>query len=214
MRRFLSWVLALTVVIGTGVVHGFWTDRWGVGEKIQRAVDSLDEVPRQLGDWEGTELKTTGRELQDVPGQLSIQYVNRKTGDAIRLDLICGRAGPVSIHTPDVCYAASGFRVGKRIDYELKGENITGSPHFYTSDMSQQNTAADANPKRLFWSWRTRQGWQVAENPRIQFAGQSVVYKFYLSRDLSAPVPVGDDPCIRFLRLLLPELEKIFADTV
>ena len=35
------------------------------------------------------------------------------TGKVVTLFLACGRAGPVCTHTPDVCYAGSGYEVEK-----------------------------------------------------------------------------------------------------
>jgi hypothetical protein len=206
-------VLALGVVVATGVVHGFWTDRWGLDEKIQRAVASLDKIPLKVGDWDGEEQSVKGRDIEDLPGHRYLRYVNRKTGDSISVVLVCGRAVKVSIHTPDVCYGASGFIVGKRIECNVKGGEVSGSPRFFSADMARPNAASGQGKQRLFWSWRTAGSWQVADNPRWAFVKEPVAFKLYLARELSGDVPVSDDePCVRFLQLLLPELEKVLDD--
>src|SRR5437868_1482731 len=114
MRRAIPAVVGLLIVVGVGLVQGYWTDRWHVGEKVERAVQSLDRVPKEVGDWTSEELNPSGNDRLGLAGQLYRRYINRKTGDTIEIALVCGRPGPVSIHTPDVCYGASGFKVSKR----------------------------------------------------------------------------------------------------
>jgi hypothetical protein len=136
-------------------------------------------------------------------------YTNRKTGGVISIALVCGRPGPVSIHTPDVCYGASGFKVGKRIEYTVK-DALAGDkpPRFYSADMTK-TTSTEKHQQRLFWTWRADGRWQVAENPRSRFSGLPVLHKFHVMRNMSSEVPLEQEPCVEFLRLLLPELEKV-----
>ncbi|MBI1917182.1 MAG: hypothetical protein HYS12_20955, partial [Planctomycetes bacterium] len=49
MSRILPAAVAVAVVVAAGLVHGFWTDRWGVGEAVAEAAASLDRVPRSIG---------------------------------------------------------------------------------------------------------------------------------------------------------------------
>src|SRR5947209_7996825 len=111
MLRILPVVVAVAVVVAAGLVHGFWTDRWGVGEAVAEAAASLDRVPRSVGDWQAEPLDSDQGSVPGVAGQLYLRYVNRKTGDSVSIALVCGRPGPVCIHTPDVCYAAIGHTV-------------------------------------------------------------------------------------------------------
>ncbi len=207
MRRTFPATLGLVIVIGTSVVHGYWTDRWGVGEKVRHAADAMDGVPMEVGDWVGETLTPRGRDDQGLPGQLYRRYTNRKTGDIITVALVCGRPGPVSIHTPDVCYGASGYKVGKRVEHEPKGFKDP-VPRFYTADMTR-TTPTEEYRQRLFWAWRSDGKWQVAEDPRSTFARQPYLYKFYIARDLSAAVPLDTDPCGEFLRQILPVLDRV-----
>jgi hypothetical protein len=210
MQRVLLPVVAVVVVIAVGIVQGTWTDRWGVGEKVERAVRALDQVPAEVGDWVSEELEPVGREKLGLAGSVYRRYTNRKTGDTIAIGLVCGRPGPVAIHTPDVCYGASGFKVGKRIEYTLKGADMKGEepPRFYSADMTKTK-GVELHHQRLFWTWHADGRWMVDENPRKRFSNQPVLYKFYIARELTASVPVEQDPCVEFLRQLLPELQKV-----
>src|SRR5262245_5487809 len=114
----LKWIASLTasaVLVASGLVHGFWTDRWVPPADVARAADRLDELPLDVGPWKGhkTEVKP-GQAGAGVAGCIQRRYENVQTGAGVAIALVCGRPGPVSIHTPEVCYGASGYLVGKR----------------------------------------------------------------------------------------------------
>jgi hypothetical protein len=212
MRRYLPAIVGLSLVIVVSVVQGFWTDRWGVSKKVQDAADSLKKVPAEFGDWVSETLTPRGNDDQGLAGRLYRRYTNRKTGEVISIALVCGRPGRAAIHTPDVCYGASGFRVGKRVEFELKNSRIGGpAPHFYTADMTH-TTPTEESKQRLYWTWRADGRWQIADDPRLTFASRPVLFKLYVARDVVAVPPVDQDPCVEFLRQFLPQLEKVLDD--
>ena len=50
---------------------------------------------------------------------------------------------------------------------------------------------------------------QVADNPRWAFAGEKVLYKLYLIRELAEPnEPLETDACVEFMCELLPALKN------
>lgn len=210
MKRIFPAMVALVLVVGTGLVHGYVTERWHVNEAIQRAVTAVEKLPTKVGDWESEPIKSNARGRLNLAAEQYVRFVNKKTGDTVALALVCGRMGPVSIHTPDVCYSASGFTVGKKTTFEMK--DVAGAPVFFTADMKRPNSA-EGLPQRLFWTWRAAGQWRVADNPRKTFSGQPVLYKFYLARELSAPVPLDQEPVVELLRQLLPELDKVLVES-
>ena len=70
MRRVLLPVLAVVIVVAVGIVQGNWTDRWGVDEKVEAAVRTLDSVPAEVGDWVSEDLSPVGREKLGLAGSL------------------------------------------------------------------------------------------------------------------------------------------------
>ena len=66
----------------------------------------------EAGEWVGFSHDGEKSQSGGVAGTFYRRYENHRTGDVATVFLVCGRSGPVSIHTPDVCYAADGFVVG------------------------------------------------------------------------------------------------------
>ncbi len=209
MLRILPAATAVLAVITAGIVHGFWTDRWQLAEAVADAVARLDDVPRAVGDWQGGPLETAPTNDPGIPGQLYLRYVNRKTGDAVSIALVCGRVGPVSIHTPDVCYKASGYAVARHAPFEVKFGNELA--RFYTTEAAKEH-AADPTRLRIFWSWYAGGRWEVSDNPRFDFARLPVLFKFYAIREVTPGTPLEADPCVDFLRQFLPELGRALGD--
>jgi len=203
MKRMLPALAAMTLVLVAGFVHGFWTDRWRTSRAVENAVANLDRVPRSIGDWKAEPIPS---DLADraIAGQLYLHYVNQKTGDSIVLVLVCGRPGPVATHTPDVCYGASGFKVGPKVPFTPPG---CKDDRFFTTD-AQQSSAAEQKRVRIFWAWFAAGHWQAPDQPRVVFSRRPVLYKLHVQRDLLADMPLDQDPCADFLRQLLPELQK------
>jgi hypothetical protein len=197
---------ALLVVIG-GIVHGFWTDRWTTSAGPAEAAARLKRVPRNVDDWEGKTLPHRSSS-EGIVGQLYRSYVNRVNGTEITVALFTGLPGPVSIHTPEVCYRASGFQVAAPLRYTYAGAKGQPTAVFWTADL-QKTKATETLHQRIFWAWATDGAWQAAENPRVQFAAKPVLYKLYLVRELTSPdEPLEEDPCIDLMHDLLPQLQK------
>jgi len=63
---------------------------------------------------------------------------------------------------------------------------------------------------RIRWSWSRGGSWQAPDNPRLTFAGSSVLYKLYVIVYMDdVKESVKEDPGNDFIRALLPELQKI-----
>ena len=121
--------------------------------------------------------------------------------------LVCGRAGPVSIHTPDSCYTASGYDFGKQVPV-----TVAPSLNFWTADAVRLK-ATEETRLRLFWAWNPGNGGTAPDDSRTAFARCPVLHKLYVLRELnSLSEPIKDDPALTFLRVLLPELDtRLFA---
>lgn len=205
MWKWLTALTASAALVVSGLVHGFWTDRWQPATDVAAAANRLDELPVDVGPWHGLKVEVKpGQAGAGVAGCIQRRYENRQTGVSVAVALVCGRPGPVSIHTPEVCYGASGYLVGDRQRVTLPGE--MGS--FWKTD-AVRTSATDEIRLRVYYGWHSAAGWGSPEDSRPAFAREHVLYKLYVVRELGAPgEQVKDEPCEEFLQALLPELQR------
>jgi hypothetical protein len=205
MTRTLTAGTASLLLIVAGLVQGYWTDRWSSSNAANEATERLGNLPKQIGDWQGEDLdaKITPA-MGPIAGMMQRRYVNRRTGAALTLALVCGLPGPVSIHSPDVCYGASGYEIGA-----LNRVRPDATAEFWTADATRTR-ATEQTRLRLYWAWNAGQGWTAPDHPRLTFSRRlPVLYKLYVMRQLTGPAGgAADEPCEAFLKVLLPELER------
>jgi hypothetical protein len=218
MPRVFPLLTAILLVAATGVVHGLRTNRWSVSRELESAVARLDRVPTVIGDWEGKPSELDRRQLEaaGIAGHLVRRYVNRQNGEAVTLLIVCGRPGPIAVHTPDVCYSGIGFELREAV---TKVTVEAGSPprpaEFCRGDFVKQGPAPSPSGLRIFWAWDAAGPWAAPENPRLTYAPYRALYKLYVVRELAdrPGSPAGSDKGVEFLRALLPELDRcLFPD--
>jgi hypothetical protein len=207
MMRLLAALTASLLTLAGGYVHGLWTDRWQPAVEPAVALERYNTIAMALGDWLG-EPVAASTSASDAAGDLQRRYVNRKTGQVVVVALVCGRPGPVSIHTPDACYVASGFAVGEPRRTSGPDQNS----EFWTTDAVRTRVTEETR-LRLYWAWNAGQGWSAPDSPRQRFASFPVLHKLYVLRELAGPgETVKEEPCLAFMRVFLPELDRaLFA---
>ncbi len=205
--RLMYPATAFLAVVTSGVVHGLLTDRWQVSAEPAKRAALLELVPFALGDWVGQDIETDSRQVGSVAGFLHRRYLNRQTGIGVTLFMVCGRPGPVCIHTPDVCYKASGYEILSQEKLRLPSD--FGSGEFWTAKLRKANSTEDFR-LRIFWSWTDGHEWSIPESPRLTFARRPVLFKLYLIRELSDKTesPIND-PCLDLFRQFLPEWQRV-----
>jgi hypothetical protein len=209
MQRICTLFLATAAAVASGVVHGRWTDRWYADEETGAVASRLERVSDELGEWQGEPLEQESKPPKGVAGHYVRRFVNRRNGEGVTVALVGGRPGPVSIHTPDACYGASGFEVATQTRYKMPHEGSEPEVEFCTAQFLRQR-ASERTQLRIFWAWSTDGNWQAPENPRVEFARQPVLYKLYLVREMNTPdQPLSpDDPCLALMQQLGAELRK------
>ncbi len=202
MMRWFTALMASLALVACGLVHGFWTDRWVPPVETAQAAERLNAIPLEVGDWDGEVQEVKGGEAgEGVAGCIKRRYVHRKSGTAVSLFLVCGRSGPVSIHTPEACYGASGFLINTKDRFEAdSGDNLWKTDAVRTS-------ATEETRLRLYWGWNGGSGWTASKDARVQFVRYPVLYKLYVVRELDGLTDSNrNEPCEDFLRVLLPAL--------
>lgn len=211
MWRNLPLLTASSLVVLAGIVHGLWNDRWRTASEVREAVARLVDVPRDLGDWRGTDLELSPEEVRAgrIAGYCYRRYENPRNRDAVIVLLVCGRPGPIAVHTPDVCFEGAGFRrVGSPVPFTVAYGTADREADLWTIRMRREE-AAFLTELRVFWSWNGENSWQALEQPRVNFARHRSLYKLYVLHG-RAGEDAGPEagPCVPFMRLLLPELDR------
>ena len=210
MRRILPILIALPAIVAAGYVHGRWTDRWTPSRAVESAVARLARVPATIGDWEGHDLELTRETaaMAGIDGSVMRRYVNRRTGAAVSILLVCGRPGPIAAHTPEVCYGGVGYEIlGEAKPVAIQaGESPT--PAAFFSAKFARPRSPDPGVLHLLWAWNGDGTWETSDNPRLSFARHRCLYKLYLVREATkSDFSAGGDPSLDFAKPLLDELQ-------
>jgi hypothetical protein len=205
MRNVLMYAMA-GILIG---VAGYVSANQGDPAPLNRAAARLDRVPMKIGTWSGAQesLEPGIMEQARIQGYTLRRYTDEATGAVVSLLIVCGRPGPVSVHTPDVCYGGAGY--GLEADptaFDVEG--VTPPARFRVGNfMKEQSTQVDR--LRVFWSWSTGDGFEEPTRPRLAYAMKSYLYKIYVVRSVIGPYPaIEDDPAVAFLKAAVPVLHE------
>jgi hypothetical protein len=219
MTRLVPLIVAIVLVVSTGVVSGIWKGRWSTSQAAQEAATRIQNVPMKVGDWEG---ETSPFDAEDyaaagIQGGFVRVYTHTQTGDRVSIMLVCGRPGPISVHTPEVCYPGVGFKVlSERIPTKVELDGGDPAASFWTWRMGKLDGPI---PQLLnvTYAWSDDGQWKApGYDARIAFASSPALFKLYAIREVPASVeakdpnaPVTqDDPTVQFLRVMIPELKR------
>jgi hypothetical protein len=217
MIRVLPLAATAMILAVTGYLHGRWTDRWGISETMTAAAAKLQELPLTIGDWDGSYREMDPDVLALTGGAAAVvpRYTNRRTGEVIDLMVLYGRPGPVSVHTPEVCYTGAGYQPTSAPSHWDVGLEHAGAAQFWTGIFVQPHRNDSSTILRILWSWSGDGRWTAPDSPRVTFASKPAICKLYVIHPLTDEnEPLEKDPCNEFARAFLPELNRVlFAST-
>lgn len=211
MSRILPVLSALTLMLAYGVAEGLWTDRWQLSPELDQAPQRLARLPPAIGEWHGEDVELNARQIlvAELRGHLLRRYVQRSTGETLTVLVVCGRPGPIAVHSPTVCYGGAGFTsAAPRTRYGLQGEESSLPAEFW-AERYQKAGAAIPEQFQIYYAWNAGEGWVALDNPRLYSPWARAMYKVYVVRDLPRiDEPVEKDPIPSFLRLFVPQLNQ------
>jgi len=207
-------LIAVPLLVFAAVWQGKETLRWGDFPELDDFAARLKNVPMEVGSWKGD----TGRELKadeiaqaGIKGYADVNFTNKETGEQVSMFIVCARLNDVSIHTPDRCYPANGYKT-EQDQVAAKVELPTGGKvNFWTADFQLPDKSGY---RRIYWSWSTDGSWRAPHEPREIYVRTQPVYKLYIESSLKqAGESREEGPPIELVKVLIPALNKaIFPD--
>ncbi len=204
-------VVALCLVAAGGVVHGVLTDRWNISDDSAVLAGRFDAFPENVGDWKlasKDELTPEVVKMLECDGYLSRSYVNDNTGESVKVAVILGPSGPISVHTPEICYSSREYS----IEQTRESSEIIGSDGTADQMWRLKLRANDLHAHRLavYYGWTTDGTWQASDNPRFSFANEPYLVKVQVAGRVSQAEDdsTSSDPCSRFLKVFNSQLRE------
>jgi Protein of unknown function (DUF3485) len=202
VHRTMAIVVVLVTLVLSGTVSGSWNQRWASTTNLGVFANAT-LLPVVAGDWDGREKPVNPAEIQmaQAAAMVQKQYVNRRTGQVASVLLVIGRPGPISVHTPEVCYAGNGYdRDGVAARFSVSADK---GDQFWKLRLKKR--AAVPVLLSVYYAWNDGGAWQAADNPRVMFAGRPALFKLYVVRERTSDNETEtDDSTSDLLRALLP----------
>lgn len=196
---------ALTVIFSRFTTSTLDGEGAATGQILAR---KLDEGPIQVPDWEIKSQAPLDEEQARVLQCFSSSvgnYVAPKTGDSVVAAVILGPHGPTSLHDPNVCYPAAGYKVTKeptRETFRIGDKDVT----LWTTQMQKGDVGVERI--KVAWGWNDGTGWSAPDSARVTFAGKPYLIKIQVVLELQNRPGDDEKGLHRFLEGFLPSLEQ------
>jgi hypothetical protein len=216
MSRLMFFPMAaafLAATLVSGWLHGTLANRWGQGDALALAAAKLgSDLPPRLGPWrlaKALSVESDVRQSLQCAAALHGIYTNDQSGDSVIIAVLAGPSGPISVHTPEICYSAADYELaGQRQPWTVKDK--LGQTHGLWTIHANSKHATRPN-LQVVYGWSTGGQWQAVRSPRFALAGFPVVYKLQLAgpagndqRDVA--LNPSHDFLVRFLAEIQPRL--------
>jgi hypothetical protein len=188
--------------LAVGVVHGRLTNRWGIQPDMQEAGRRLKNVPTEFGPWRQVvehQLNERVASMLQCQGSVNRVYENAHTGQRVHVVVLLGPSGPISVHTPEVCYSSRDYLItDDRIKHTV-GDNQD------LWDLRLKSNRPGAAQLRVLYGWTNDGNWDATASPRFTYGGRPLLYKIQLSGPVASE-PGDQEACDDFLKNFLPVL--------
>src|SRR5262245_34586298 len=110
LTRF-ALTVAILLAASYGVAEALWSERWFPTKALSQAPEQFAPLPLTIGPWVGEDSELDERQARqgEIKASLVRRYVNTETGASVTVLLVAGRAGPICVHTPEVCLGGGGW---------------------------------------------------------------------------------------------------------
>jgi hypothetical protein len=179
--------LVALATVATGVVTGTLGNRWQRPHDLSAVAKSLDKLAAtpQVGPWRLKETSHLGPEIAKLlhtSGDISCKYVNEQTGDTVDMVVLVGETGPLSTHSPEVCYSSREYQVVSEPESQ-KIESAAGPAEFLSMTLSSDGL--DGSLLRVWYAWHNGTQWRAPRNARIALRAEPFLYKIQIATYLT-----------------------------
>ena len=208
----VSTILVVALTLASGAVQGRLAHRWGTPIDMAAIAEQLKSTPEEFGPWRmlsSDVMNKTVLETLQCQGYFVREYVNRETGRSVNVALIVGPAGPISVHTPEVCYSSQDFEIQEERQQAAIGDGQDANDAFWAVTFRSNDALRGAEILRVYYGWSAGGPWSATKEPRLAFAGQPYLYKLQLAARLPAQADLAkEDVCRDFLKEFVPVLRR------
>lgn len=181
----LTLIVATTAVLiaASGFASGRFTTADNSQQKLDRVSTKLTMLPAVCGDWTSESLDVDPAEVRiaEATGTMLRRYTNKRSGESVTVLMLCGPPGPISVHPPTACYQARGYRLAAEPERVTIGTNDSTHEALVAEFSNPAGFAEDR--VGIIWCWTADDRWSAPENPRLEFARESALFKLYITWD-------------------------------
>jgi hypothetical protein len=167
----------------------------------------MDTLPTSLGPWAGrsTPVERDALDLGGIQAHLSREYREAKSGRAIQVLWVAGKPGPITAHTPAVCFQGAGYQ---QTSDPVPVQVGSSGARFWRATFVNK-TAAATSRIVVYWGWNGGDGWEAAV--RLKYSLLPALHKLYLVTELPHTGAPDGDVLGDLPDRLLPELERVIG---
>lgn len=176
---------------------------------LEKAAQRLSQVPTQFGSWllrDEDTLSESVLDMLDCSNHLCRTYVNSETGEAVALVFLVGSAGPLAVHTPEICMTSREYenlQQAEPIEVAAQGRR---QQFFMTLFRAKTLEGQKLN---VYYGWsRDGNQWEAPESPRTTLGPLPMLYKIQVACAEPAVAAEGPTAAVTFLQDLLPLLTQ------
>ena len=186
----------------SGAIQGWMSNRWGPSRDMLAAAEKLQGIPDRIGDWQlqsSGDIEENTAKLLQCAGYIFREYRNEQTGESVRVAVLLGPSGPISVHMPEICYSGAGYSVASKTERVAVSTGQGSDEEFWAVNL--RNNDLNAVALRVYYGWSTGGPWSAPDDARLKFVGSPYLYKIQLASDVPPGTDLAtNDTCRSFLR--------------
>jgi len=208
-------VVVIVITIAVTWYSGHLFGRWGAFQGIQEARTALKSLPMEINGWiadEELELDQTSITMLRIQDSYIYRaYRNAETQAVVRLTLMVGNTGIISVHTPEVCFAGRDYvREETRTSVPFNVQLADGSGRVVPDALWKVNFVGQSldtgNRVSFYFGVSPGDAWHAVENPRTVFSRYRYIYRIQAESFVLTGTEETGDVVKQFLEDCLPTI--------